>query len=82
MIDFGTGMKTPLTNTAPADLRRACTPLYGIWDWNMSSWNAKSTARLVKPEHVADARRCNSKSSFRTAGATWTGPPTQSVGPT
>ena len=47
MIDFGTGMKTPLTNTAPAAFAPGVHTLYGIWDWNMSAWNAKSTARFV-----------------------------------
>jgi type IV pilus assembly protein PilY1 len=47
MIDFGTGMKTPLTNTAPAAFAPGVHTLYGIWDWNMSTWNAKSTARFA-----------------------------------
>jgi len=47
MIDFGTGMKTPLTNTAPAAFSTGVHTLYGIWDWNMSTWNAKSTARFA-----------------------------------
>ena len=46
MIDFGTGLKTPLTNTAPAAFSAGVHTLYGIWDWNMSSWNARSTARF------------------------------------
>jgi type IV pilus assembly protein PilY1 len=47
MIDFGTGLKTPLTNTAPASFSSGTHALYGIWDWNMSTWNAKSTARFA-----------------------------------
>ncbi len=46
MIDFGTGMKTPLTVTSPAVYSSGTHTLYGIWDWNMSVWNSKSTARL------------------------------------
>jgi type IV pilus assembly protein PilY1 len=47
MIDFGTGMKTPLTTTSPAVFSTGVHTLYGIWDWNMSAWNAKSTARFA-----------------------------------
>jgi type IV pilus assembly protein PilY1 len=47
MIDFGTGMKTPLTTTSPAVFSTGVHTLYGIWDWNMSVWNAKSTARFA-----------------------------------
>jgi len=47
MIDFGTGMKTPLTNTTPATFSTGTHALYGIWDWNMAAWNARSTARFV-----------------------------------
>jgi type IV pilus assembly protein PilY1 len=46
MIDFGTGLKTPLTNASAATYSAGVHRLYGIWDWNMSSWNSKSTARL------------------------------------
>jgi type IV pilus assembly protein PilY1 len=47
MIDFGTGMKTPLTVSSAATYAAGVHHLYGIWDWNMSAWNAKSTARLA-----------------------------------
>jgi type IV pilus assembly protein PilY1 len=47
MIDFGTGFKTPLTNSAPAFFSGGTHALYGIWDWNMGTWNAKSTARFA-----------------------------------
>lgn len=46
MLDFGTGMKTPLTNTAPAAFSAGAHALYGIWDWNMADWNTKSTSTL------------------------------------
>ncbi len=47
MIDFATGMKTPLTLTSPAVYSPGVHTIYGIWDWNMSSWNSKSTARMI-----------------------------------
>jgi type IV pilus assembly protein PilY1 len=46
MIDFGTGRKIPLTNASAATYSAGVHRLYGIWDWNMVSWNSKSTARL------------------------------------
>lgn len=46
MIDFGTGFKAPLTTTSPATYSSGAHTLYGIWDWNMSSWNSKSIARF------------------------------------
>ena len=42
MILFGTGQKTPLTNTAPATFASGTQGLYGVWDWNLSAWNAMS----------------------------------------
>jgi type IV pilus assembly protein PilY1 len=43
MVEFGTGQQTPITNTNPATYSTAQQAIYGIWDWNMSVWNAKST---------------------------------------
>jgi type IV pilus assembly protein PilY1 len=42
MVLFGTGQKTPLSNIAPATYAAAAQGLYGVWDWNMASWNAQS----------------------------------------
>jgi type IV pilus assembly protein PilY1 len=47
MIDFGTGMKSPLTNSSPATYSTGVHRIYGIWDWNMSAWNAKSTVKFA-----------------------------------
>jgi len=43
MILFGTGQRTPLTNTSPALYANGTQSLYGVWDWNMSAWNALSS---------------------------------------
>ncbi len=40
MIEFGTGQRTQITNLAPAGYISGKQALYGIWDWNMSGWNA------------------------------------------
>ena len=56
MIDFGTGQKLPQTQTSAAIYATATgQSLYGIWDWNLSAWNAKSAtdyASLPSPQTV------------------------------
>jgi type IV pilus assembly protein PilY1 len=42
MVDFGTGQKIPPTTTTPVSFANGTQTLYGIWDWNMGSWNALS----------------------------------------
>ena len=36
MLLFGTGQKTPFTNTNPASYATGTQALYGVWDWNLS----------------------------------------------
>ena len=56
MIDFGTGQKLPQTQTSGATYASATgQSLYGIWDWSMNAWNAKSStayASLLSPQTV------------------------------
>ncbi len=40
LIEFGTGQRTQLTNLAPVQYAGGVQSLYGVWDWNMSAWNA------------------------------------------
>lgn len=40
MIEFGTGQRTQLTNATPVSYVSGTQDLYGIWDWNLSAWNA------------------------------------------
>jgi type IV pilus assembly protein PilY1 len=47
LVEFGTGWQTPITNTNPATYSTTQQALYGIWDWNMSAWNAKSSHRFT-----------------------------------
>lgn len=42
MVMFGTGQKVPLSNANPASFAGGTQSLYGVWDWNMASWNSKS----------------------------------------
>jgi len=57
MVEFGTGQKFPITNTTgiaycgtEATTMSSCSGtqyLYGIWDWNMASWNALGSTQLA-----------------------------------
>jgi type IV pilus assembly protein PilY1 len=47
MIAFGTGKKTSFTNTTPVSYATGAQSLYGIWDWNMESWNARSGSKYT-----------------------------------
>ena len=44
MVEFGTGQRTQLTNTAAEIFATGSQSLYGVWDWNLSGWNALSPA--------------------------------------
>ncbi|MGA2778781.1 MAG: PilC/PilY family type IV pilus protein [Steroidobacteraceae bacterium] len=47
LVEFGTGRQIPMTNTAPASYSTTQQALYGIWDWNLSSWNSKSPSTFA-----------------------------------
>jgi type IV pilus assembly protein PilY1 len=47
LVEFGTGQQTPLTNTSAAAYSTTQQALYGIWDWNLAAWNAKSTVQFA-----------------------------------
>ena len=47
MLLFGTGQKTPLTNTSPATYASGAQGLYGVWDWNMGAWNAYASVQYA-----------------------------------
>jgi type IV pilus assembly protein PilY1 len=42
MIEFGTGQRTQITNAASESFLSGTQTLYGVWDWNLSAWNALS----------------------------------------
>jgi type IV pilus assembly protein PilY1 len=43
LVDFGTGQEIPLTVTTATTYASGTQSFYGIWDWDMSHWNAIST---------------------------------------
>ncbi|MGJ7493743.1 PilC/PilY family type IV pilus protein [Variovorax sp. RT4R15] len=44
VVSFGTGRQFPQTQTSAATYATGAQALYGVWDWNMSAWNAKAGA--------------------------------------
>jgi len=42
LVEFGTGQRTQITNAAPESFLSGTQALYGVWDWNLSAWNALS----------------------------------------
>jgi type IV pilus assembly protein PilY1 len=46
MLLFGTGEKFPLTNTSATSYQSGAQSYYGVWDWNMSSWNAHNLTQF------------------------------------
>jgi type IV pilus assembly protein PilY1 len=47
VVAFGTGQKTLFTNANPTTYVSGTQDLYGFWDWNMASWNAKGSAQYA-----------------------------------
>ncbi len=44
MLGFGTGQRTQFTTTSSTTYATGTQALYGVWDWNLSAWNALSNA--------------------------------------
>ena len=47
MLEFGTGREVPLTNTSAASYQQSQQSLYGIWDWNLATWNGASSVQYA-----------------------------------
>ncbi len=47
LVAFGTGRKYPLTNTSAASYAPGTQAIYGVWDWNMTTWNQSSLAQFA-----------------------------------
>ena len=47
MLEFGTGRQIPFSVTSAATYSSTQQALYGVWDWNMGSWNSKSAAKYA-----------------------------------
>ena len=47
MLFFGTGQKFPLTNTSTVSYQTGTQSFYGVWDWNMSAWDAHASTQFA-----------------------------------
>jgi type IV pilus assembly protein PilY1 len=47
LVSFGTGQRTQFTATSATTYASATQSLYGVWDWNMSAWNAASGSQYA-----------------------------------
>ena len=47
MLLFGTGQKTPISMSSPPTYSSGTQSLYGVWDWNMSGWNAHASVQYA-----------------------------------
>lgn len=47
MLFFGTGQKFPVTETTPTSYATGQQSFYGVWDWNMSAWNANNSTQFA-----------------------------------
>jgi type IV pilus assembly protein PilY1 len=47
LVSFGTGQQAQFTNTTSTTFAAATQSIYGVWDWNFSTWNAASASRYA-----------------------------------
>lgn len=47
MLFFGTGQKFPLTESSATSYQSGQQSFYGVWDWNMSGWNALKSSQFA-----------------------------------
>ncbi len=47
LVEFGTGLQTPMTNFSGASFLTSQQSLYGIWDWNLTGWSAASIVKYT-----------------------------------
>ena len=47
MLYFGTGEEFPITNSSAPSFASGTQSFYGVWDWNMGTWNAHSLTQFA-----------------------------------
>jgi type IV pilus assembly protein PilY1 len=47
MLFFGTGEKFPITESSATSYASGQQSFYGIWDWNMTAWNALNSTQFA-----------------------------------
>ena len=70
VIGFGTGRQVPQTLSAAPSFAAGTQALYGIWDWNMTAWNASSTTQYASltPPNVYTVASLQPQTVNSTAG--------------
>ncbi|BFI95603.1 MAG: hypothetical protein RSP_11130 [Rhodanobacter sp.] len=60
MLYFGTGQKTPQTSTSATTYNTTGTQtFYGIWDWDMNTWNGESSVKYASLSEPQSFTRSN-----------------------
>jgi type IV pilus assembly protein PilY1 len=59
MIYFGTGQLTPQTSTSGTEYASGTQTFYGIWDWDMSTWNGESSVKYASLTGTQSITRSN-----------------------
>lgn len=47
LVSFGTGQRTQFTTTSATTYAAATQSIYGVWDWNFTTWNATSASQYA-----------------------------------
>jgi type IV pilus assembly protein PilY1 len=47
ILGFGTGRSTPFTSSSATTYQTGTQSVYGIWDWDMTAWNAGSASQYA-----------------------------------
>jgi type IV pilus assembly protein PilY1 len=72
ILNFGTGRLIPQTTTTTSQFASGTHYMFGVWDWNMSSWNSKSPTQAVSlaaPQSVTLSTLRQQTVTTATAGA-------------
>ncbi len=59
MLYFGTGQKTPQTSSSGTTYASGKQTFYGIWDWDMDTWNGKSSVKYASLAETKSFTRSN-----------------------
>lgn len=70
MLLFGTGQKFPITNSSPTTYASGTQSFYGVWDWDMTSWNAYNQTQFesLTPTQESSALGTGGSSATINAG--------------
>lgn len=69
MLYFGTGQKFPVTNTSATSFASGTQSFYGVWDWNMGSWDAHNLTQFESLSSATTISLLGSNATTATLGA-------------